>query len=540
MLLKLIPEDRFPLRKKPEVEVIIEKIKRIKKKVKSGYKLSVIERVKTIELIDTLKEIERRIEDEYIYYYKPNRAQMKFVRSVCYGRILWGGNRLGKTDALVYDYCMKCLGIHPAQILKMFPEPPIFARIICPDFPTTVVKIVPMLEKFFPAEAIKGFDKINHIFTLNNGSTLELKSNDQKVLKFSGVDRHLIGMDEPIKQEIFGENLTRLTRYAGSFDMTQTPVYTDTQPWVRIELFPKSAEFPYVKDTMLVDVNGERIKGRGITRIHGTWRDNAENLTAVGLAEWIASIPECERPVRVDGKFPKGSTLLFGGAFQDGIHSCQPFKIPSIRMKFRSIDLGIGCPTVCLWAFVGSYEDRLGKEEGEGIGEFPILYVYREYFERDETIPNNAAAIIRLTGDEHIDTTYLDPKSASKRDVMTGLTRQKQWENENIWSELGAINVEAGLNEIASMMGHGESSPKKNKHPRIVIFSSCVETIKEMKKSTVMDLKKMDALHCVSCLRWFASAELVTIGSERIKIPGAYYGKDGVKEYNKLFKSEEY
>jgi hypothetical protein len=536
MLLKLIPENMFPLRKQPDVSLLTERIQKIKRKVKKGEKLSTIERVKLIELIDTLKEIERRTSDEYIYYYKPNRAQMKFVRSVCYGRILWGGNRLGKTDALVYDYCMKCLGIHPAQELKMFPEPPIFARIICPDFSTTVVKIVPMLEQFFPVETVKSFDKINHIFHLNNGSLLELKSNDQKVLKFSGVDRHLIGMDEPIKKEIFGENLTRLTKYAGSFDMTQTPVYTDTAPWVRVDLFPKAEDFPHVKDSNMVDVNGKKITGRGITKIHGTWKDNAENLEPVGLAEWINSIPDCERTVRVDGNFPKGSTFLFGDSFQDGVHSCQPFKVPEHRVKFRSIDMGIGCPTVCLWAFVGNYGDITGKTDA--LGKHPILFIYKEYYQRDATIPENAAAIIKATGEEKIMETYLDPKSGSKRDAQTGLTRELQWENEGVWSQPGAINVEAGLNEIASLMGYGEKSARKNKHPQIIVFTNCKETIKELKTSTVSDLKKMDALHCVSCLRWFAAAELIGTAGSPLVIPGCYYGSDGIKEYNNLYNEE--
>lgn len=539
MLLNLIPEDKFPLRKKPEVDIVISKIQKIKKKVhKKGAKLSSVDRVKVIELIENLKEMERRIKEEYIYYYTPNRAQMKFVRAVCYGRILWGGNRLGKTDALVYDYCLKCLGIHPAQKLKLFSEPPIFARIICPDFPTTITKLVPLLEQFLPPSTIKSFDKKNYIFYLNNGSLIELKSNEQKVLKFSAVDRHLIGMDEPIKQEIFGENLTRLTKYGGSFDMTQTPLYTDEEPWVRIELFPQSEEFPNVKESVLKDINGRIIKGRGITRIHGTWKDNAENLDPVGLAEWMSSIPDCEKSVRIDGNFPKSSAILFGETFQDGVHTCQPFKIPEHRVKFRSIDLGISCPTVCLWAFVGNYSDMFGKNEA--LGKFPILFIYREYYERDKTIPMNAAAIIEATGEERIIDTYLDPKSGSKRDEATGLTRQKQWENEGVWTELGAINVEAGLTEISSLMRYGKENPKKNKHPQIIMFTSCRETIKEMKSATVKDLKKMDALHCISCLRWFVSAELITTETDQIVIPGCFYGKEGVKEYNNLYNSEEF
>lgn len=534
MLLDLIPESYFPLRKRPDVEIITDKIKAIKRKLKKvGGSLSTLDRVKVIELIDNLKEIETRTKDEYIYYYSPNRAQMKFVRSVCYGRILWGGNRLGKTDALVYDYCMKCLGIHPAQKLKMFPEPPIYARIICPDFTATIVKIVPLLEQFFPFHEIKNFDKKNYIFYLNNGSLLELKSNVQEILKFSAVDRHLIGMDEPIRKEIFGENLTRLTKYAGSFDLAQTPVYTDTEPWVRSELFPTSGEFPHVKEMKLIDINGKEIMGRGITRIHGTWKDNAENLDPVGIAEWIANVPEHERPVRVDGKFPKGTTFLFGDTFQDGVHTCQPFKVPKHRVKFRAIDMGIGCPTVCLWAFVGNYSDRVGVFEP--LNDLPILYIYREYVERDKTIPENAAEITKKTVGELIDTTFLDPKSGSKRDDYSGLTKQKQWEHEGIWTELGVISVDVGLLEISSLMTYGKNSPKKNKHPRIVIFSNCVETIKEMKKSTVKDLKKMDALHCISCLRWLAAAELVPVGGKNLIIPGTYFDDN---EYENQFNEE--
>jgi len=429
--------------------------------------------------------------------------------------------------------------------MGLLPPPPVFYRIICPDFGNSIKsKMIPLCDKFIPPYEIEKYDGEYYVYHFKNGSLLELKSNEQKMLKFASVDRHRVGADEPIRHDLFGENLARLVTHRGGFDFTQTPEWNEKNPWVKTELLPQAKMYPEAGAAKIEDIEGldeirdairkSGSKVRGITEIRGTWKDNIKNLDPVGVLEFFANLPEAERKVRETGDFPEGSSLLFGDQFVDGVHTCQPFKVPRNRLKFGGIDMGIGCPTVHLWAFVGDYSD-LGSTEASKYKaniKDPVLFIYREYYQRGRAIPQNAGEIQRLSGIEQIQLTLLDPKSGSKRDEQTGDTRQSQWADAGIQTVYGATSVEAGLTAIASLMLCGEKDPKKRKHPRIIIFTSCKETIKEMKKSSVDDLKKTDSMHCISVLRWLASAKLLEnwVGAS-VKIKGAAYTKKETQEF---------
>jgi len=525
--LDLIPEKYFPLRKKP-----VEKIQLLKDKIeyfqnyiikKGEDNITEFEKVQFAELLKNLELIEKKLKDDFIYYWKPNPVQIKFVTMMCYGRILRGGNRLGKTEVLFYDYILRCLGIHPAQKLGLYPKPPLSLRVVVPDFNAVKLKAEPLCRKFIPPYEFEKYDSESYVFYFKSGSLLEVKSNEQDVLKHAQVDRLRIGFDEPCRKVLFGENLTRVaSQKFGGFDFVQTPDWSNSAgAWIRTDLLPEAKRFPEAGAT-------------GITEIRGNWRDNRENLDEDGIQRWLSSLSDAERKVRETGEFPEGSSLLFGDQFIDGVHSCQPFKIPRNRLKFGGMDMGIGCPTVHLWAFVGDYSDITKSEVNkcESIIKKPVLFIYREYYQRGKTIPENAGEIKRLTSKEEIQLTLLDPKSGSKRDEQTGETRQSQWMDAGIPTLYGATSVEAGLNAVAALMVYGEKDFKKRKYPRIIIFTSCVETIKELKKSTVDDLKKTDAMHCISVLRWLASAKLLEnwLGVSA-KIKGACYSKKETQEY---------
>lgn len=526
--IEIIPETAFPIIKRPDVSELRDRLNWLKKRSKTR-NFTEFDRLQIVELIRNLKEIERRMVEDYIYYMIPNPCQMKFVRSVCYGRILVGGNKLGKTEILLYDYILKCLGKHPAQDRKLFSKPPVSMRVICSDFGSGIkLKMLPLAQKLIPPYEIERYDGDNYCMYFKNASLLEFKSNEQIMIKFGMVDRHSVGADEPFRREIFGENMARLVATNGNFDITQTPDWTDRNPWIKVDILPKTREWPNAGTS-------------GMTMIHGTYKDNLMNLDPKGVQKWIEGMTEAEKPVRLDGRFPVGVSFLFADRFVDGVHSCQPFRIHKSRLKFRGIDLaGMSAPVVCLWGFIGNYEDRYGVDNIAPVGKKPILYIYREYYKRGRTIPENAQVIITLTGKEEIQLTFIDPKSGSVKDEKTGMTREMQWADEGIFAVRGTINLQVGLEALASMMAirkdnlTDKGKPKEPDSPSIVIFTSCEETIKELKNATVTDLEKVDALHCISILRWMASAKLLqNWAGISARIPGAVYGGKESQVYRK-------
>ena len=519
MEVSIIPENSFPLRPKPDTESVTTELKKLIAKEK----LQVFEKVQMRELIVLLGEFQRRLTEEAIYYWKPNPAQSCFVRTVCPGRLFVAGNKTGKTEALVVDYLMKTLGIHPAQKAGLFPFPSIDARIVCSDFINGIKKaILPRVDKYLPPADKVEYSVVDKIYFLHNKSTLEAMSNEQDVIKFGSVDRHLVGHDEPCRQEIFGENVTRLTTYGGCWDIVQTPDWTDPQPWVRGELFPKARKFP--------DHGPE-----GIVLFSGTYQDNLANLDPDGVETWINSLSGIEKETRLKGIFPEGSSFIFADRFFHGIHTCEPFAINKNRLRFRAIDLGIDCPTVCLWAFLGNYSDREGKSSE--LEDVPVLYIYDEYYKRGKTIPESAQAIKEKTGSDEIHTTFIDPKSAAKRDDYSGLTRQKQWANEGVFTVFGKIDIDVGIQAILKLMLFGEKSPTGKLFPQLVIFDNCRQTIKELKSFTVNDLAKKDSGHCISALRWLSAANLTGKFARGSTIAGAYYGKDGLEQYMREYRA---
>jgi hypothetical protein len=67
----------------------------------------------------------------------------------------------------------------------------------------------------------------------------------------------------------------------------------------------------------------------------------------------------------------------------DGGHTIDPFTIPARWPRWRLIDYGGSAPTACVWVAIGDNE---------------TAYVYREHYERDLSIQENARRIMVASG----------------------------------------------------------------------------------------------------------------------------------------------
>lgn len=89
---------------------------------------------------------------------------------------------------------------------------------------------------------------------------------------------------------------------------------------------------------------------------------------------------------RYYGEFHESSGLVFD-EFTPGIHVIEPFDIPEDWTKYRAIDHGRVEPTAALWAAVNPTGD---------------IFLYREYYQKDKTVVENAREIIRASGNERV------------------------------------------------------------------------------------------------------------------------------------------
>ena len=85
--------------------------------------------------------------------------------------------------------------------------------------------------------------------------------------------------------------------------------------------------------------------------------------------------------------------------FDPTVHVIPDFDIPDFWTRYRGIDFGQSAPTCCLWAAVNPHGD---------------IFVYREYYEPNLTIPQHCENIHALTGPEKIAYTVGDPHMHDK------------------------------------------------------------------------------------------------------------------------------
>lgn len=186
--------------------------------------------------------------------------------------------------------------------------------------PTTIKeKIVPELEKWFPANESKRLPIANYEtakegknyvskFHTNTGWDVDIMSNEQEVKEFESVDLGFIWFDEPPPKAIFLASVARL-RLGGIIIMTYTPLYHSA--WLKDWMKDHAKEFDYV-----------HAEAEDNCKIHGV-RGVFEHKHIQRIAD---SYPDNERQARVFGKF--GHLLgQVHPSFNEKIHVIEAFPL---------------------------------------------------------------------------------------------------------------------------------------------------------------------------------------------------------------------
>lgn len=211
------------------------------------------------------EELLRRQENWSIYHYVPLAPtkkkphwndQLGFHRCMALVRIIIGGNRSGKTDAMMAEVAALVLGEYFPWWFSWdqakTPKPPFTIWIVIPQFPAEPAEDARMKKLFFgdwvtdretgeerwrepfiPRECILSQSPDYRSTTLTNGCTIIFKSGKQDDLAYTSDTVHLIVVDEPTSTRKWSQLLSRAISSKkcriihGLTDITDTTDYLD-------------------------------------------------------------------------------------------------------------------------------------------------------------------------------------------------------------------------------------------------------------------------------------------------------------------------
>lgn len=180
-------------------------------------------------------------------------SQSKIFTSNARRRLVFGGNRSGKTEAGAADVAYMFLGTHPHRENRF----PCIIKVLGETFTKIGEFIIPKLFKYIPASSIQRVVKnergvVKRIEGVN-GSIIDCMSYDQDVENFEGFDADMVWFDEPPKYKIW-EGCRR-----GLIDRQGIELFTMTllgEPWIYDKFYLPGLEGK-LSDTEIIELYTE-------------------------------------------------------------------------------------------------------------------------------------------------------------------------------------------------------------------------------------------------------------------------------------------
>jgi phage terminase large subunit-like protein len=395
---------------------------------------------KKLDTLDeaTKKEFLDRIQRNPFLTYQPHPAQEKFHKSNARVRAFFGGNRSGKTRALIQEVVWWATGLHP---WKKTPKPADI-WVVSLDFPSSRDVVQPMIRKILGSGYLKSWRETDKIIELTNGSTISFKSVDSGWEKFQGTEKHLIAFDEEPSHMVYQECVMRVVSTKGDIIIAMTPLHGMT--WIYDEIYEpwkmgvqKDAEcfVARTRDNPYVDV-------KEIQKIERSFYDE-------------------EREARLEGSFVEFAGLIYKD-FDPRIHIIKRFPIPQHWVKVRGIDPGLNNPTGCVWWAVSHENEH---------------FIYDEFYQEGMTIKDLAMAIRVQSGADNIAYSVIDPAACSRNPSHPELRSVRdEYAKYGIWTKPANNDVSYGINCIKELL---HINPRSGR-PRLFIFSDLVNIRKEI------------------------------------------------------------
>jgi phage terminase large subunit-like protein len=414
------------------------------------------------------EELDQSITKPNILNYRSGKypEQDRFLMSSAFGRYVAGGNRGGKTDAIVIDSIWWATNTHPFLARpEKWGKGAIQIRFVVVDIEKGVNQIIlPKLKRWSASSMLvdgsfeKSWDSKSLVLTFANGSTIEFLTHGMDLDKHGGVPRHLVYFDEEPPQAIFNETTVRLIDYEGRWVIAATPVqgmgWTYDLLWEpaisgaiepgEIETFTLSAEQnPYLQSD-----------------------DEARQRYYIGMSDE-------EKRIREKGEFVARSGLVFP-VFALPTHVIDPMIPPKNWQWYSSVDFGWNNPTAWLWHAV--------SPEGD-------IVTFAEHYTGEMSVPDHAATVLMReaawgkspeirVGDPHGDQHQMNTGTSV---LMEYALRGIHIATEGIPRGPGAalIGVEK-MQQYFQLRPTGSLWGKDR--PKWVVTANCVNFIRELKR----------------------------------------------------------
>lgn len=402
------------------------------------------------------------------YGAKPYPEQMRFHECQKPGRYISGGNRAGKTDAIVVEAIRWASGVHPKRFTENITRPmkwgygPLNLRFVAVDVSKGVEQILlPKFKRWMSRSMMvggswnKSWNSKDMILTFANGSTIDFVTHGMDLSKLGGVPRHIIFFDEIPPIHIFNESMERLVDYEGWWVIAATSVdgigwthellwepYEDKQddPECMIGLFTlRQSDNPYLE----------------ASKKHRSF--------------YAAAMSEEEQLIRHEGEFVARSGLVFpefsknteafiADPFPDGIP-------PSTWGLYMSIDSGWKNPTAVLWTAV--------SPSGE-------MITFAEHYQSLMTVREHAQVIKRM-----------EARMLRQPDMRTGdpaLKQTKELTGTNVIQEYALNGIYIAVDGVPRQVEPGLAKMqqyfrlREDGKPTWRVTRDCPNLIRELKK----------------------------------------------------------
>lgn len=387
---------------------------------------------------------------------KIHEKQLAFHKCKKKNRWVFGGNRSGKTECGAVESVYMSRGIHPyrenrkdvfgwvvslsTQVQRDVAQAKIL-NYIDPSW----IEDVTMLSGKKDGLKYGVIDQIRIKNVFGGTSVIGFKSCDQGREKFQGSSLDFVWFDEEPPEDIYRECVMRVLDKKGDIFGTMTPLKGLTFIYDEI----------YLNERQNSEVWYEFME----------WADNPF-LDKEEVDKLTLSLSEDQLETRRYGRFKASSGLVYP-EFDENFHVIPPFFVPYDWQDTVSIDPGLHNPLSAHWYAV-DYDGN--------------IYVVAEHFEAEKDIPYHADIIKKISKELN----WKLDKNGNVSALIDSAANQKTLAYSKSVTELFreyGINVNPKVNKdmFTGIQRVKEYLNVKSKHPKLYIFSNCVNLIREFK-----------------------------------------------------------
>lgn len=418
------------------------------------------------EIIEKIRRLERREKQLYrnnrIFRYntgeKVHLKQLEFHKCQKRNRWVFGGNRSGKTECGAVETVWRARGIHPyrenrADVSGWVVSPTrevqrevAQRKVLYYLNPEWIADVVMVSGKSGnPDGGIIDYIAVRNVF--GGISRIGFKSAEMGREKFQGASLDFVWFDEEPPEDVYEECRMRVVDRKGDIYGTMTPL--------------KGITFVY--DRIYLNDRGDD----NVWHIFMEWADNPY-LDPEEIKSVSAAMTREELDSRRYGRFVSAKGQVYP-EFQEAVHVIEPFDVPREWYDNISIDPGLHNPLSC----------HFYATDGDG-----TVYVIAEHYEAGQSVACHARKIKEIAArlgwhsDGHGRISALIDSAASQRTLAASKSVAELFYDEGIAVNT-RVNKElfSGINRVKEYLSP-VGSPDK---PRLYIFSSCVNLIREIK-----------------------------------------------------------